>query len=114
MFKNEKTFKGTVQNAEIFQAFLFPLLFSSFFFWSGFSNPRIFIYGSGIVAVLCLISVFLPTIYPTEEKKSILRREQELRIRREPELCINGTSKGTGVQYVRTIKNLSFNSGKNV
>jgi hypothetical protein len=70
MFKNEKTFKSTIQNAEIFQAFLFPLLFSSFFFWSGFSNPQIFIYGSVVMCVLCLISVILPIGYKVDGKAS--------------------------------------------
>lgn len=87
MFKNEKTFKSTLQNAEIFQAFLFPLLFSSFFFWTGFSNPLLFIYGSVVMGVLCLISVILLTGYKVEDKACILRREQEL------------TSTETGAQY---------------
>jgi hypothetical protein len=82
MFKNEKTLKSTIQNAEIFQAFFFPLLFSSFFFWSGFSNPLIFIYGSVVMSVLCLISVVLPTGYKVDGKTS-------------KEVC---TSTGTGAQ----------------
>lgn len=70
MYKNEKTFKSTIQNAEIIQAFLFPLLFSSFFFWSGFSNPLLFIYGSVVMGILCLISVFLPTVHGVQDKAS--------------------------------------------
>jgi hypothetical protein len=70
MFKHEKTLKSTIQNAEIFQAFLFPLLFSSFFFWSGFSSPLLFICGSVVISILCLISAILPTVYRTQNKAS--------------------------------------------
>lgn len=75
MFKNEKTLKSTIQSAEIFQAFLFPLLFSSFFFWTGFSNPLVFIYGSVVMSVLCLISVILPTVYRAQKKGTSSRTE---------------------------------------
>jgi hypothetical protein len=82
MFKDEKTFKSTVQNAEIFQAFLFPLVFSSFFFWTGFSNPKVFIYGSMVMGVLCLISVILPTVNRAQDKTpKVLCREPELSIK---------------------------------
>lgn len=54
---NRKALENLIDQIEISVAFIFPLLFSSIFFFAGSFKPELFGYSSAIAGIVCLISV---------------------------------------------------------